>query len=202
MRYDPNIHRRCSIRLKDYNYSQSGEYFVTICTQDHICLFGAIYREEMCLSPIGEIAKRCWEDIPNHFPNVDLDKYVIMPNHIHGIIIIKENDHGMDVQQENDSDHGRDVQLNVPTRLSPKKGTLSIIIRTYKAAVTTECRRIGHNEFRWQSRFYEHIIRDDWELEKIRNYIVNNPLQWQFDEENSDTQSRMKSIVGINEIKN
>ena len=190
MRYNPNIHHRHSIRLKDYNYSQPGEYFVTICTQGHICLFGSIEKEEMCLSSNGEIAKRCWEDIPKHCTGVELDEYVIMPNHMHGIIIIKEND------------HSRDVQLNVPTRLSPKKGTLSIIIRTYKAAVTTKCWRLGHNEFRWQSRFYEHIIRDDRELEKIRDYIINNPVQWQFDEENSDKQNWMKSIVGINEIKN
>ena len=125
----------------------------------------------MRLSQEGIIAQQCWKQIPRHFENVELDEFVVMPNHIHGIIIL--------------NDHGRDVQLNVPTRLSPKKGSLSVIIRTYKAAVTTECRRKGLSDFRWQSRFYEHIIRSDKDLDKIRDYISGNVLQWTFDSEYS-----------------
>jgi REP element-mobilizing transposase RayT len=116
-----------------------------------MCIFGEIDDDEMRLSQAGTIAEQCWEEIPKHFSNVELDEFVVMPNHIHGIIIINETD---DIK----INYSRDVQLNVPTRLSPKRGSLSVIIRTCKAAVTTECRRNGHNEFRWQSRFYEHII--------------------------------------------
>jgi putative transposase len=167
----PTRRRRKTIRLKEYDYSQPGEYFITICTFDKEYKFGEIVAEEMRLSPEGIIAQQCWKQIPRHFENAELDEFVIMPNHIHGIIIL--------------NDHGRDVQLNVPTRLSPKKGSLSVIMRTYKAAVTTECRRKGLSDFRWQSRFYEHIIRSDKDLDKIRDYISGNVLQWIFDSEYS-----------------
>jgi REP element-mobilizing transposase RayT len=160
---------RKAIRLKEYDYSRPGEYFVTICTYEKEYIFGEIIADEMHLSQEGIIAQQCWKQIPNHFEYAELDEYVVMPNHIHGIIILNY--------------HGRDVQLNVPTRLSPKKGSLSVIIRTYKAAVTTECRRKGLFHFRWQSRFYEHIIRSDKDLNNIREYITGNILKWAFDSE-------------------
>jgi REP element-mobilizing transposase RayT len=136
------------------------------------------------LSSIGKAADRCWKKIPSHHEGVELDDYVIMPNHIHGIIIIGEP--------------RRDVQLNVPTEdtlraksknkvmvsLSPKKGSLSVIVRTFKAAVTTWARENEHEDFGWQERFHDHIIRNDEDLRRIRAYIANNPLQWAIDEEN------------------
>jgi REP element-mobilizing transposase RayT len=140
-----------------------------ICTYGYECVFGKIIHGEMQLNANGSIADKCWKEIPRHFQNVELDEYVIMPNHIHGIIILH--------------DHSRDVQLNVPTRLSPRKGTLSVIIRTFKAAVTTECHN-NYVEFRWQPRFYEHIIRNQKELNKIRVYINNNIIKWSSDTEN------------------
>jgi putative transposase len=186
---------RKTIRLKDYDYSSPGEYFVTICSQDKICLFGHIVKEEMQLSIIGDIAQRCWLEIPNHFPNVELDAFVVMPNHIHGIIIIQDSrrDVVLNVPEssdpENHSVHENnnptsDVQLNVPTRFSPRRGTLSVIIRTFKGAVTLGCRRRGFSDFNWQPRFYEHIVRDDKDLNIIRDYIANNPIQWASDEDN------------------
>ncbi|MGD1046402.1 MAG: transposase [Bacteroidota bacterium] len=167
-----NTFRIESTRLKGYDYSQPGEYFVTVNTNNHECLFGTVIEEEMRLSPVGKIAKNCWEEILKHFHNVELDEFVVMPNHLHGIIIINDN--------------RRDVQLNVSTRISPKKGTLSVIIRTYKAAVTTMCRHNGLSEFRWQPRFYEHIIRDEKDLQNICDYIVKNPIKWFSDKENPD----------------
>lgn len=164
--------QRKSIRLKDYDYSSPGGYFVTICTFEKGYVLGEVRDGEMRLNNIGVITKRCWEEIPNHFPNIGLDAFVVMPNHVHGIIII--------------NDHGTDVQLNVPPRLSPKRGSLSVIIRTFKAAVTTECRRNGHPEFQWQSRFYEHIIRNEKEWKTIRDYIVNNPIKWSADHGNQE----------------
>jgi putative transposase len=169
-----NVFRIESTRLKNYDYSQPGEYFITICIQNHECLFGEVHKEEMRLSSIGEITRKCWEEIPCHFNNIELDEYVIMPNHIHGIIII--NDSQSEVQSKNVQ--RRDVQLNVSTSISPKMGSLSVAIRTYKAAVTMICRRNKLYEFCWQPRFYERIIRNEKELNDIRDYIINNSLKW------------------------
>jgi len=193
-----NIFRIESTRLKEYDYSQPGEYFVTICTDEHKCLFGTVIEEDVELSPIGRIVKSCWEEIPKHFHNIELDEFVIMPNHIHGIIIINDNrrdvqsgetdnnPNGRDVQpgETDNNPKGRDVQLNVSTRISPKRGTLSVVIRTFKAAVTTKCRRNGWYEFHWQPRFYEHIINDERDSRNIRDYIIDNPIKWFYDSEN------------------
>jgi putative transposase len=89
MRYDPDKHHRRSIRLKEYDYAQPGAYFVTVCTRDRECLFGHVVNGEMHLNDAGEIARRCWEDIPHHFPLVELDAFAVMPNHVHGIIVIQ-----------------------------------------------------------------------------------------------------------------
>jgi len=170
MKQNITIHHRKTIRLKEYDYSQPGGYFVTLCTHEKVCVFGEVVEDEVRLSLIGAIAKRFWDEIPNHFPMAEMDEYIVMPNHIHGIIVL--------------NDHGRDVQLNVPTRLSPRRGTLSVIIRTYKAAVTMECRKMGYSEFGWQSRYYDHIIRDGKDLDRICDYIVENPVKWYLDENN------------------
>ncbi len=148
----------------------------------------------MQLSAAGTIARQCWEEIPKHFPHVALDEFVIMPDHMHGIIVILED--------EDYKSHGG-VQLNAPIRntsissapsssrkdnyfsiISPKKKTLSIIIRTYKAAVTTICREKGLNDFKWQRNYYERIIRDERAFAAIRKYILNNPAKWLHDREN------------------
>ncbi|MGD1043949.1 MAG: transposase [Bacteroidota bacterium] len=164
---------RKTIRLKEYDYSSPGEYFVTICTQDKLYSFGKIIEEEMRLSSIGEIAQRCWQEIPNHFPNIELDAFVVMPNHIHGIIVINPL---------------VGVHYNEPLRKNAFQHTipksLGSIIRSYKGVVSRECRKCGHHYFLWQRNFYEHIIRDDKDMNTIREYIVNNPLQWAVDKEN------------------
>ena len=183
--------RRKIIRLKEYDYSSSGAYFVTICTHNKENVFGKIVDGEVHLSDVGEIAHKCWIEIPNHFYYVNSDVHVIMPNHVHSIIIINKKE---DIPGDNFT--RKDIQLNVPTekikinvsaisaKISPRQGTLSVIVRTYKAAVTTECRRYGYSNFLWQSRFYEHIIRDERDYRNIQEYIPNNPLQWSFDKEN------------------
>ena len=175
MKYDSNIHHRRSIRLKEYDYSWTGWYYITICVKDRECSLGKTRNDGVVLSDVGKIAEKCWKEIPHHFHGVDLDAYIIMPNHLHGIVIIN-----------NPSRRG--VQLNAPTedvpRLSPRKGSLSIIVRTFKAAVTTKCRRSSIAGFSWQRGFYEHVIRNDGDLHRIRTYIQNNPLKWSMDEEN------------------
>jgi REP element-mobilizing transposase RayT len=173
--------RRRSIRLKEYDYSQPGAYFVTICVNRRKCILGHIRDDDVVLSPVGEIIRRCWEDIPNHFSAIEPDAFVIMPNHVHGILVL----------------HGRGVQLNAPTSrthipqgrhgmISPRRNTLSVIMRTFKAAVTTQCRNNHYRSFKWQRNYYEHIIRDERQLNRIREYILYNPTQWQFDRENPE----------------
>jgi len=177
---------RKNIRLKDYNYSQLGEYFVTICTKDRENLLGMVVDEKMILSKAGEITEKCWLEIPNHFPNVGLDVHQIMPNHIHGVIRILGDD-------------GRGVQLNAPTRknknyfsnISPKKNTLSVIIRTFKGAVKTICNQ-NNLDFFWQRSFYDHIIRTEKSYSNIYDYIQLNVGCWQEDLENSEFKTQLK----------
>jgi putative transposase len=170
--------RRRSIRLVDYDYCLPGAYFVTICIRDRKSILGGVKNDKVHLSTIGEITHRCWNEIPSHFPYVELDEFIVVPNHLHGILIL--------------ADHCRGVQLNAPNRataiyyksMSPKKGTLSVIIRTFKAAVTTQCRKRKYHFHGWQRNYYEHIVRNEDELGRIREYIASNPLQWEFDREN------------------
>jgi putative transposase len=175
MSYNPLIHHRKSIRLKEYNYSQPGEYFVTMCTHDKKCVFGKVMEENTLLSPIGEIAKKCWEEIPEHYPCVILDEYAIMPNHVHGIIIITE---GRDLINQIPT-----TENNFPLMKNPKE-TLGKIIRYYKARSAKLIHNSGYVDFQWQSSFYDRIVRSDKELNKIRDYITDNPLKWYLDEEN------------------
>ena len=175
-----NKYRIESIRLQNYDYSDNGYYFVTICTQQKFCYFGDIVKAQMQLSQVGKIAQKHWQEIPEHFSYVYLDQYVVMPNHIHGIIVI-----------DNAHKSRRDVACYVSTsdrdinhtmaELSPKSGSLSAIIRSYKSSVTRWCRQNGDEEFRWQTRFYEHIIRNERALNNIRQYIINNPAKWSED---------------------
>jgi len=174
-----NSRRRRSIRLRNFDYSQAGAYFVTLCTAGRRLFFGE--------PAVRQVADSCWTELPRHFPSVSLDEWVIMPNHVHGIIMLEGC---------------RGVQLNAPTTApfgklstsSPRSGTLSVIIRTYKAAVTTQARALGCREFGWQRNYYEHIVRDDDELVRIREYIRNNPLEWDSDEDNPANIARTLSV--------
>ena len=176
--YNSEKHHRRSIRLKGYDYSLAGTYFVTICVKERKCVFGDVQNSNVVLSPIGEIVYQCWNEIPNNFNSVKLYVFIVMPNHLHGIVVMTNDCRG--------------VQLNAPTRnasnfyglISPKQKTLSVIIRTFKAAVTTLCRKNNYHFFELQRNYYEHIVRNEDELNRIREYIINNPLQWQFDKEN------------------
>ncbi len=165
--------QRRSIRLRNYDYAQPGAYFVTICTHQRELFFD----DEV----MRRCAEDCWLAIPDHIPYVDLDEWVVMPNHLHGIIVIAEgSDTGLS---------GVGVQLNASTGqrrsvVSPRRGTLGVIVRTYKAAVTTCCREGNHAEFAWHRNYYEHVIRNERELRAIRQYIADNPLKWSLDRDN------------------
>jgi len=177
--YNPKIHHRQSMRLKGRDYSQEGHYFVTICTKNKIECFGEIINGKMELSEIGKIVNQCWLEIPKHFPDVTLDEYTIMPNHIHGIIVINANDDIVGTQNFVSLQ-----QTNKFQRVIPR--SLGSIIRGFKIGATKWCRNNNHHEFQWQKSFYDHIIRDEKSLDKIREYIRNNPSQWELDRNNPE----------------
>ncbi|MGH7801433.1 MAG: transposase [Thermodesulfobacteriota bacterium] len=161
-------------RLKDYDYSQNGYYFVTICTKNREAWFGKIESGKMILNQYGEIVERHWKEMPNYYKNVEIDEFIIMPNHIHGIIIINRN--------YNDGIVGTE-HCSVPTEKN--HGLLSNIVKSFKNAVTKRVHdQFQDYGFKWQRSFYDHIIRDEIPLNKIREYITNNPLKWESDIEN------------------
>lgn len=176
MKYNPEKHHRRSIRLKGYDYSSPGAYFITICTKNRKCLFGKIVNGQMILNEYGEMAKNFWVEIPSHFPHAKLDEFIVMPNHIHGIIIINKNIVGAN----NHSPHSHSPQRISEFR-SPKR-TIGSIVRGFKIGVTKWFRQNTDIYNVWQRNYYEHIIRNDDELNRIREYINNNPLNWNHDE--------------------
>lgn len=184
-----NKYRVSSARLREYDYASNGAYFVTICTKDRKSFFGEITNGKMELSKIGKITFDCWQQIPHHFPFVDLGEYIIMPNHVHGLIVINKNNvetlHATSVQhatslpkQRNKQYHGNNFALSIA---SPCKYSLSSILRSYKSAVSKNIRKILP-DFSWQSRFYDRIIRNENEYNKISEYIINNHANWEHDE--------------------
>ncbi|MBD2480494.1 transposase [Planktothrix sp. FACHB-1365] len=177
-----NKYRIESTRLPYYNYAASGWYFVTICTKDKLWFFGDIVSSNIKFSAMGEIANKFWSDIPNHFQDVYLDAYIIMPNHVHGIIVI-ERSHN---EEHGETRHGTSLQgTDESNKFAPlKRGSLQAIINAYKSSVTRWCRKNGYDNFAWQPRFYDHIIRDEQALVKIQEYIVNNPAKWDEDQDN------------------
>ena len=175
MRHAPAHRQRRSLRLKDYDYAQAGVYFVTICTKDRVCLFGDLVDGEMQLNAAGRVAERYWLDIPVHFPHTELDAFVVMPNHVHGILVI--------------GDAGRGTACRAPTveRFGqPVAGSIPTVVRSFKSAVTKQINLLqgAAGTTVWQRNYYEHIIRDEAALDGIREYIDNNPLQWALDREN------------------
>ncbi|MBW4688391.1 MAG: transposase [Komarekiella atlantica HA4396-MV6] len=171
-----------STRLPAWNYASDGGYFVTICTDGKKCFFGEVVQSEMQLSPIGEIAQKLWYEIPNHFSNCQIDSFCVMPNHIHGILIInqtQEEDAMNRVSTRGDGERGGVTGLFNPML---SKNSLSKIIRWYKGRCTFEINQI-YQGFGWQERFYDNIIRNEFALDQIRQYIINNPINWERDRE-------------------
>jgi REP element-mobilizing transposase RayT len=175
MPYDPNRHHRRSIRLKGYDYSQAGAYFITLCTQDRACLFGKVVNGEMRLNDAGRMVLAEWNRLPERFPQVVLDAFVVMPNHVHGILVI--------------TDPAPTVGATVGATLVVAP-TVGNIIGAFKSRVTVEYIRgvktSGWPPFRgrlWQRNYYEHIIRNERALNAIRQYIMENPRRWHRDRE-------------------
>jgi putative transposase len=180
----PQHHRR-SIRLSGFDYSQDGAYFVTVCTQNRDGVFGEIEDGTMVLHSYGQIVFTVWHDLPDHYCHVTADQFVVMPNHIHGIMILSR-------------DHVAGIGVGGGLKPAPtaKMHALPEIIRGFK---TFSSRRI--NELRgtpgtklWQRNYYEHIIRNDDELNRIRQYIIDNPINWATDRNNPDAVQRPATI--------
>jgi len=181
--------KRKHIRLRNFDYSSQAWYFITICTKNRKHSFGEIEDGQMHLSAIGEQAYLYWNEIPQHFPHIELGEFIIMPNHIHGII-------GILRPHSNRTDTTCRVRTIIPTKTPTKitteakqtnqfgktiAGSLSAIIGQFKSTLTRWSRKNGHENFAWQARFHDHIIRNDGTFKRISNYIKNNPTNWDKD---------------------
>ncbi len=169
--------RRRSLRLQGFDYSQPGAYFVTICTKDHLHQFGEIRGNDIKLNERGSIVEKIWKEIPDHFTNVTLDDFIVMPNHIHGILLLDE------------PPDCRGTACRAPTVEKfgkPTKGSLPTIIRSFKSASTHLINRLDKRKgiSIWQRNYYEHIIRNEDSLNRIRRYIQENPIKWSIEPEN------------------
>ena len=181
MKYSPDIHHRRSIRLKGYDYSQAGAYFVTLCTHNKECLFGEIANGAVRLNDAGRMVERWWLELSKKFPTIEIDQYVIMPNHLHGIIWVQyQKVVGADLRVCPDVTQGAHTGAPLPT-----------IVQWFKTMTSNEyIRNVKSNGWPpfqgklWQRNYYEHIIRNEDELIRTSEYILNNPAHWAEDENN------------------
>ncbi|MDR1737321.1 MAG: hypothetical protein LBR66_00665 [Candidatus Symbiothrix sp.] len=209
-KYNPDLHHRRSVRLRDYDYSQEGLYFITLCVQNRECIFGEIVDGQMILNEYGQIIDNIWNEMPQHYPFAVLHNYIVMPNHFHGIVEITNdarrgaiyraqniatnddqrahNDQRADLQQGAIVEEG--AIYRAPTQ--PVGGfagdknpmlhnNVSRLIRWFKGRATFECRKNETIYFAWQRNLWEHIIRDYADYARIDDYITNNPLRWKDD---------------------
>lgn len=199
--YNPDIHHRCSIRLRDFDYSQAGLYFVTICTQGRHHLYGDIEGGTVKLTAAGEMVRTVWEEIPVYYAGIDIDQFVIMPNHFHGIIIVVGAGPRACPDGIGHPHIGHPSQIGHPQGGAPTDGidgissksgySLSDVVHRFKTMTTKKyvdgVKLHGWQRFDgklWQRNYWEHIIRNEQELSRIRQYIENNPSQWEYDKLN------------------
>lgn len=170
------MRNRKSIRLKDYDYSQAGAYFVTICVKNGECVLGEVSDGKVKLNEMGSVLENTWYELLRHYPSITLDEFVVMPNHFHGIIML---------------DVG--AQFIAPfcvMGVINHAPTLGKIIRHFKAKSSYLIHKTNQDFF-WQRNYFEHVIRNENDLSKIREYIQNNPLKWELDPENPYVENRM-----------
>jgi putative transposase len=186
---------RRSPRLPGYDYSQNGAYFVTICTHEHQSRLGTISGGVMSLNSKGDIVESCLKEITAHFSNLELPVYVVMPNHLHCIMIIKDSRE----RQLGSLSNNEVVSYTIPFIESfgkPGCSTLPTIIRSLKSAVTNRVNKVRENKKTpfWQRGYYEHVIRSEEEMDRIGNYILGNPAKWETDRENPYPFKREKPL--------
>lgn len=161
-------HRKLN-RFKGYDYSEDGYYFFTICVKDRLKWFGTIENGAITLNKNGNIVLQCWNELPSHYNNIKLDAFIIMPNRVHGIIIIENVNVGNGLKPFPTKNHGLSEMIRA--------------LKTFSSRKINE--RNDENKFHWQKSFYDHIISNEYSLLRIREYILNNPKQWEFDIENT-----------------
>ena len=196
MKYDPDVHHRRSIRLNGYDYSQDGAHFITVCAQNRECLFGEMVNGQMAMNDAGRMVQTVWDEIPENYHGIETDEFVVMPNHIHGIVIIV----GAAPCGRPDAPCGRPVGPGQPRKDGQPRGvasTLSLpdVVHRFKTMTTKRytdgVKKHGWPPYPgklWQRNYYEHIIRNENELNRIREYIIINPMKWKLDRENPDLQ--------------
>ena len=178
-------HNRKRTRLANFDYSAVGMYFVTICTANREHFFGEICDGKMILNDCGKIADKCWREIPTHFPNTKLDEFVVMPNHVHGIVWIENSVNDENIVRVGDKNFcPLQNEINQKSWQSKLSRSLSSIIRGFKIGVTKWCRQNSDIYLVWQRLFHDHIVRDDEELNRVREYISLNPKNWKRDKNN------------------
>jgi len=184
VKYDPAKHHRRSIRLRGYDYTQTGAYFVTICTHDRQCLFGEIVDGQMVLNDAGRMVETVWNEIPIHYYGVDIDAFQIMPNHIHGIVLLV----GAGPCACPHTVKPPRAGMGQPQGVAPTGLSLPDVMHRFKT-MTTKRYIDGVKQHKWprfngklwQRNYWEHIVRDEQELFRIRQYIINNPAKWEMD---------------------
>lgn len=200
-----NKYRIESTRLKNYDYSSDGAYFITICTKNRQHFFGEIIDNRLTDKKQAGIIQQCWFDLPNHYPNCILDKFIVMPNHVHGLIFIDNRMNGVkrdDIKNKFDvintpvetglkpvsTINGNTIKNNQCNNQYPKRYSLSEIIRGFKTFTAREINKMQNTPGQplWQPRFYDHVVRNECTLNRIRRYIVNNPIKWQRDRNNKE----------------
>ncbi|MEN8122777.1 MAG: transposase [Bacteroidota bacterium] len=205
MKYNPNIHNRKSIRLKGYDYSKAGLYFITICVQNRACLFGNITNGKMNLNDAGVMVENEWVALPKRFQNIKLHEYIVMPNHFHAILEIVPKNKNTSTQNENivgptlvvdpnnKKGHPNGQPQGMPQQetnldIPPRKKTLGDMVGAFQSITTVEyIRGVKNNNWQrfdkklWQRNYWEHIIRNEPEYYRIANYIRENPDKWDKD---------------------
>lgn len=191
----PNQGDRKSIRLAGWDYRRAGAYFITICTKDRVQHFGSCANGRMKLSTIGLIVQGCWYDIPRWNPSVELGAFIVMPNHLHGILILDgtaiDNDDTVGARQchvptDHDDETDPTDENAFYRNITPPPGSVSVIIGSFKSAATRHIRRAFPNiDFAWQERFYDHVVRNEKSFDRITQYIQDNPAQWKEDRLNN-----------------
>lgn len=198
MEHASPLHHRRSIRLKGYDYSQGGGYYLTLVTSARRCIFGEIVADVMRLNELGAIVQECWEDILDHFPHVTVDVFAVMPNHVHGILFLHDDGRGLVY-----SDDGRGTKvpfLGIYSAPAPREsqieqfgkptiGSIPTILRAYKAAVTRRAGRELNSANIWQRNYNEHILRGQADYERVAGYVLTNPSNWYNDDENPNKHS-------------
>ncbi|MDY6783283.1 MAG: transposase [Cyanobacteriota bacterium] len=186
MSYNPQKHHRHSIRLSEYDYRQPGAYFITICTYKKQCWLGDVVDGTMHCNRLGKLVSTFWLDLPRRFSHIEIDAFVVMPNHFHGILIITDKESYIPQKEQ----FSKSVSGSIPT-----------VVRSFKSTVSKRINRMRSksNPPFWQRNYHESIIQSEGGLERVQHYILNNPCQWQLDRENPHpTPDRGHNLYDLN----